>query len=218
MLLPNCAVGRRKLREQGAILSRPLYESAGAGEALDKSVAEATEQRKQEDAAHQALIASNTASMVVHKFAKTRYCAPRVALVGCKSPEHIAVRVDEGWATISQPSSIASSHWRAGQPSSSARSLTDTTGMRADSCVGCKENTGVIAMIDLLIKDLAMEMIEAEIDDMGAQVECEQMMQDSKAKRTADSKALPAKSCVKADTEAKLQAHGEHHAEGSRAC
>ena len=71
-------------------------------------------------------------------------------------------------------------------------------------------------MIDLLIKDLAMEMVEAETDDKSAQVDCELMMRDSKANRTTDSKTLPAKSCVKADTEAKLQAHGEHHAEGSR--
>ena len=71
-------------------------------------------------------------------------------------------------------------------------------------------------MIDLLIKDLAKEMTEAETDEKDAQADYEQMMQDSKAKRTTDSKALAAKSSAKADTEAELQAHGEHHAEGSQ--
>merc|ERR1712029_998648 len=78
-----------------------------------------------------------------------------------------------------------------------------------------KENTGVIAMIDLLIKDLAKEMTEAETDEKNAQADYEEMMQDSKAKRTTDSKALAAKSSAKADTEAELQTHSEHHAEGS---
>merc|ERR1740123_1290477 len=72
-------------------------------------------------------------------------------------------------------------------------------------------------MIDLLIKDLAKEMTEAETDEKNAQADYEQMMHDSKAKRTTDSKALAAKSSMKADTEAELQAHDEHRGEGTQA-
>merc|ERR1719464_1809469 len=70
--------------------------------------------------------------------------------------------------------------------------------------------------MDLLIKDLSKEMTQAETEEKNAQADYEQMMQDSKAKRTTDSKALAAKSSAKADMEAELQAHSEHHAEGSQ--
>merc|ERR1712190_557818 len=51
------------------------------------------------------------------------------------------------------------------------------------------ESTGVIAMNDLLIKDLQKEMTEAETDEKDAQGDYEQMMRDSAAKRTTDSTA-----------------------------
>merc|ERR1719401_2231821 len=79
-----------------------------------------------------------------------------------------------------------------------------------------EENAGVISMIDLLIKDLTKEIIEAETEEKDAQADYEEMMKDSAAKRTTDSKALTAKSSAKADAEADLQAHTEHHAESSK--
>merc|ERR1719203_1204853 len=71
-------------------------------------------------------------------------------------------------------------------------------------------------MIDLLIKDLTKEMTEAETDEKDAQADYEQMMRDSAAKRTTDSKVLAAKTSAKADTEAELQAHTEKHEDGSK--
>merc|ERR1719296_538214 len=71
-------------------------------------------------------------------------------------------------------------------------------------------NTGVIAMIDLLIKDLDKEMTEAETDEKNSQADYETMMKDSAAKRTTDSKALSQKGSEKADTEAELQETSEH--------
>merc|ERR1712165_533824 len=78
------------------------------------------------------------------------------------------------------------------------------------------ENNGVIAMIDLLIKDLDKEMTEATTDEKNSQAEYEQMMQDSAAKRTTDSKALTEKGSAKADTEAALQSHDEHKADEAK--
>merc|ERR1719362_2182855 len=75
-----------------------------------------------------------------------------------------------------------------------------------------EENNGVIAMMDLLIADLNKEMTEAETDEKNSQSDYEQMMKDSAAKRTSDSKALTEKSSAKADTEAALQAHAERKA------
>merc|ERR1712241_310413 len=70
-----------------------------------------------------------------------------------------------------------------------------------------EENTGVIAMSDLLIGDLDKEMTEAETDEKNSQADYEQMMKDSAAKRTTDSKSLAAKGSAKADMEAELLAH-----------
>merc|ERR1712050_508830 len=79
-----------------------------------------------------------------------------------------------------------------------------------------QENTGVIAMIDLLIKDLAKEMTEAKTAETDAQADYEQMMSDSAAKRTVDSKSLTEKGSAKADTEAKLQAHASTKASSGK--
>merc|ERR1712113_233760 len=82
--------------------------------------------------------------------------------------------------------------------------------------MGSEENTGVIAMIDLLIKDLQKEITEAETDEKDAQADYQQMMSDSAAKRTADSQSLTEKSSAKADTEEALQAHASAKAAGDK--
>eukprot|EP00415_Alexandrium_ostenfeldii_P003777 UN3777 len=68
-------------------------------------------------------------------------------------------------------------------------------------------NTGVIAMIDLLIKDLDKEMTEAETDEKLAQADYETLMKDSAAKRLADSKSLSEKESATADLQADLESH-----------
>merc|ERR1719188_443937 len=79
-----------------------------------------------------------------------------------------------------------------------------------------EESTGVIAMIDLLIKDLEKEITEAETDEKDAQADYQQMMSDSAAKRTSDSQSLTEKSSAKADTEEALQAHASAKAAGGK--
>merc|ERR1740138_489868 len=74
------------------------------------------------------------------------------------------------------------------------------------------ENTGVIAMIDLLIGDLDKEMTEGTTGEKEAQKDYETMMMDSAEKRTSDSKTLSAKVQTKADTETSLQEHEAAHA------
>ena len=59
------------------------------------------------------------------------------------------------------------------------------------------ENPGVIAMIDLLIKDLAKEMTKAENEEKKSQADHDCMMRKSAEKRTLDSKSLTYKSALK---------------------
>jgi len=71
-------------------------------------------------------------------------------------------------------------------------------------------------MIDLLIKDLAKEMTEAETQEKDSQADYEQLMKDSVDKRTVDSKSLTEKRSAKADEEAALQAHTLARADGAK--
>merc|ERR1712187_72852 len=75
-----------------------------------------------------------------------------------------------------------------------------------------EETTGVISMIDMLIKDLDKEMTTAETEEKDGQADYEAMMKDSATKRAADSKLLSEKEGSKAETEAALQAASENKA------
>merc|ERR1719426_253822 len=68
-----------------------------------------------------------------------------------------------------------------------------------------EESGGVIAMIDLLVKDLDKEMTVAKTEEKDAQGDYEQMMKDSAEKRADDSKTLANKESALADNEATLQ-------------
>merc|ERR1719245_2498903 len=72
-----------------------------------------------------------------------------------------------------------------------------------------QQSTGVLAMIDLLAKDLDKEMTEAETEEKNAQANYEQLMADASEKRAADSKSLTQKTSTKADVESDLQQHQE---------
>merc|ERR1719382_1873724 len=72
-----------------------------------------------------------------------------------------------------------------------------------------EESTGVIAMIDLLIKELDTEMTEATTQEKEDQKDYEDMMSDSAEKRALDSKTLADKGELKASLEGDLEAHKE---------
>merc|ERR1712045_142967 len=82
--------------------------------------------------------------------------------------------------------------------------------------MGSGENNGVIAMIELLITDLAKELAEAKTQEKDSQADYEQMMKDSAEKRTIDSKSLTEKGAAKADMDTALQAHEQAQAEGAK--
>merc|ERR1719313_1631578 len=75
-----------------------------------------------------------------------------------------------------------------------------------------EESNGVIAMIDLMIKDLTKEMTEAKATEENAQEDYDQAMKDAADKRAADSKSLADKAKAKAELEAELEASTEEKA------
>jgi len=190
--------------------------------ALDKSVAEATEQRKQENAEYKELMASDAAAKEVLGWAKNRlnkFYNPKLY----KSPpkreltreERIFVSNGGTAPPTEAPGGIAGTGITAlVQVDSQSSSSKDTPAPPPETWGAYakkgEETTGVIAMMDLLIKDLDKEMTEAETEEKEAQADYEMMMKESASKRAADSASLTEKGAAKADLEADLEAHKEH--------
>merc|ERR1719389_674039 len=160
--------------------------------ALDKSVAEATEQRKEENAEYTELMASDAAAKELLGFAKNRlnkFYNPKLY----KAPPS---------AVLADVSAHDASKVAPPPPPATAAAFSKKS----------EESNGVIAMIDLLIKDLDQEMTEASTTEKDSQADYEQAMSDSREKRAQDSKTLADKQKAKADTNADLEAHTEEKA------
>merc|ERR1719424_892678 len=67
-----------------------------------------------------------------------------------------------------------------------------------------EESTGVIAMMDMMVADLDKEITEIETEEKENQAEYETMIADSGAKRASDAKSIADKESAKADLEGTL--------------
>jgi len=67
----------------------------------------------------------------------------------------------------------------------------------------------VIAMIDLIVKDLEKEILEMEMTEKEAQKDYEKFMADSAEKRAMESKSITDKTAAKAATEEELESNKE---------
>jgi len=148
--------------------------------ALDKEVAEATENRKEENAEYTELMASDAAAKELIEFAKNRlnkFYNPKLY----KPPAEFAQVRAHRDAPPPPPEDI------------------QAYGKKSE------ESNGIIAMMDSLIKDLDKEMTEAEVEEKDAQGDYEEMMKDSADKRAEDSKSLTDKQGAVADMTAALE-------------
>eukprot|EP00445_Apocalathium_hangoei_P007422 CAMPEP_0203863384 /NCGR_PEP_ID=MMETSP0359-20131031/14129_1 /ASSEMBLY_ACC=CAM_ASM_000338 /TAXON_ID=268821 /ORGANISM="Scrippsiella Hangoei, Strain SHTV-5" /LENGTH=730 /DNA_ID=CAMNT_0050780913 /DNA_START=75 /DNA_END=2267 /DNA_ORIENTATION=- len=194
--------------------------------ALDKSVAEATEQRKAENVEYKELMASDSAAKEVLGFAKNRlnkFYNPKLYKEAPKQElsEEDRIFVSNGGTPppTEAPGGIAGTgvtvlaqvqaHNVVAQGEAAAPPPPPETW--GAYTVKSEDSNGVIAMIDLLIKDLTKELTEAEAEEKHSQEDYETMMNDSADKRTTDSKALEEKMSAKAAMEADLLARGEAH-------
>jgi len=187
--------------------------------ALDKSVAEATEQRKEQNEEFKELMASDSAAKDVLAFAKNRlnkFYNPKLYVAPPKrelsEEDKITTAFGGTAAPTPAPGGIAGTGIEFAQIRAHAQADGQVAPPPPPEAVPAyktktEENNGVIAMMDLLIKDLEKEMTTAEADEKNAQAEYEQTMEDSAAKRAADSKSMTEKSAAKADTEAALETH-----------
>merc|ERR1719224_438920 len=72
-----------------------------------------------------------------------------------------------------------------------------------------EESSGVIVMIDTLVNDVETEMQEAKLEEKDAQGDYEKFMSDAKAKRAEDSKSMTDKEAALADTSDSLVTNKE---------
>jgi len=160
-----------------ATLKEELEGLADGIKALDKQVAEATEQRKEEHADSVETLTNNKAAVEIIGFAKNRmnkFYNPKLY----KPPAAKEAAFDQV-APPPPPETFGAYAKKGG------------------------ESGGVINMMDTMIQDLEKEIQEVEVDEKNAQEEYEQLLEDSASKRATDSKAIEDKEAAKADLEAR---------------
>jgi chromosome segregation ATPase len=186
--------------------------------ALDKSVAQATEQRKEEHADYKSLMANDGAAKEVLAWAKNRlnkFYNPKLYVAPPKrelsEEDRITVNMGGTLAPTQPPGGIAGTGISAlAQVAPPPPPSIGTYGKKSE------EGNGVIAMIDLLVKDLDKEMTEAKVTETDAQDDYEKLMAESAEKRAQDSKAIADKNASKANAEESLQAEGDAKASASK--
>merc|ERR1740130_721715 len=153
---------------------------------LDKMVAEATENRKEENSDFKTLFASDSAAKEILAFAKNRlnkFYNPKLY-----KPDQAMLAQVRSHDAPPPPPEAPGAYKKKGE-----------------------ESGGVIAMIDTLIAELDKELTESETEEKLAQEEYEELMTDSAEKRATDSKSLADKESLKADTADELVKQKDEH-------
>jgi len=175
--------------------------------ALDKSVAEATAQRKEENSDFTTLMASDSTAKEILAFAKNRlnkFYNPKLY----KPPAKKELSAEDQ-ATLAAGGTLAPTEAPGGIAGTGVTVLAQADpgpppeSITAYSKKG-EESNGIIAMIDMLIKDLEKEMTQAELEEKDGQEDYEQFMKDSATKRAEDSKSMTDKEGALADLETGL--------------
>merc|ERR1719231_1979792 len=203
-----------KGKESVAALAEDIKNLNAAIKALDKSVAEATEQRKEENEDFTELMASDSAAKEILQFAKNRlnkFYNPKLY----KPPPKRELS-EEDRATLAAGGTLAPTEAPGGIAGTGVTVLADVSehGVakpppppEAPGAYKKKgeESNGVIAMIDLLVKDLDKEMTVAKAEEKNSQADYEKMMKDSADKRAGDAKNLGDSEATLADMQAQLE-------------
>jgi len=181
-----------------ATVSDEIKALKDAIKALDKAVAEATEQRKEEHAEYEELMASDSAAKELLGLAKNRMAKFYNPKLYTPPPEKVLTEEE----TIEKNFALLQSKVAPPPP--------------PETWAGYKkkmeDSNGVLAMMDLLVKDLTKEMTEAEAEEKDAQADYETAMSDAAASRAADAKSLTSKEGAKAELQTSLESAKEDKA------
>jgi len=210
-------------KEGIATLTSEIAALIAGVKALDKSVGEATENRKAENTEFKAATAADKAAKELIALAKNRLMQfynpalytppPRIEL---SRERRIAVNMGSEATPTVAPSGIAGTGVTDSPAFVQVMAHNDVAPPPPPDTWGAyqkkgQENGGVLAMLDLLVADLDKDMQEMGVDEKNAQSEYEVFMSDSQTKRAGDSQAIADKEGVKAELEARLQNMGAEH-------
>lgn len=218
--ISDSATAMEEMEGSIATLTEELAALEAGIKALDASVAEATAQRKNENADFKDLIASNTAAKELLLWAKNRLNkfydaklykpAPKREL---SEEERITLNMG-GTLAPTSASGIADTGISVGLVQISTHVQGKVAPPPPPETFGAyskktDEGHGVTGMIDLLVKDLDQEMTEGETSEKDSQNDYERMMADAASKRASDSKSMTQKAASKANMEEELQSEKE---------
>jgi len=201
-------------KESIATLSDEIASLVQGIKDLDKEVTERTEQRKEENSDYQTELASHIAATELIGMAKNRmnkFYNPKLYKAPPKrelsEDERITLNMGGTLAPTAAPGGIAGTGISFSQRDAPPPPP-ETFGAYSKKS---EESNGVIAMMDMLIKDLSEEAREMEFNEKDAQEDYEQFMKDAAEKRSLDSKTIGNKELTKADLESSLQQNTEDH-------
>jgi len=193
-----------------ATLTEEIATLAAGIEALDKEVAERTDERKEENSDFVTALAQHKSAHELLSFAKNRmnkfynpklYTAP--AKRDLSEEERVTVNFGGTLAPTAAPGGIAGTGISFVYVAKEAPPPPPETWGAYSKASGA--GNGVINMMDLLLKDLDVESTEMQVTEQQAQEDYEQFMDDAASKRLADSKSITDKNFVKADAQTDLQ-------------
>jgi hypothetical protein len=198
-----------------ATLADEISATEKAVQELDAAVAEATAQRQEENAVYKQTMAQNVAAKELIKMAKNRmnkfynpdlYKAPPKRELS--EEDRIAVNMGGTAPPTPAPGGIAGTGIKVFMQVSMHTQSEDADQYKKKA----EEGAGVIAMMDLLLKDLENQITVGKTEEKNAQEDYETLMADSKEKRTADTTLLGDKMAAKAETDAALEKHTDEKA------
>jgi len=181
-------------------------------EALDKAVLESAIQRRTENKEYTELMAGNTAAKQLIEFAKNRmqkFYNPKLYKPPPKreltEEEKMYVAQGGELEPTPAPGGIAGSGVGFLQVVTVNKVKKDEPPPPPEAPAAyekkSEESGGVLAMMDLLVRDLDKEMQEAEVEEKDSQKEYEDMMDDAAKKRAMMKKEITEKESVKAEAE-----------------
>merc|ERR1719253_530940 len=180
--------------------------------ALDRSVAEATETRKEEHDDYVETLAANTAAKALLAFAKNRlnkFYNPKLYKAPPKreltEEDRATLAMGGTLAPTAAPGGIAGTGIGLSQRAAVAPAPPPEANLAYKK--SGEESGGAITMIDLLVADIDKDNQIMEVDEKDAQKDYETFMSDASEKRAQDSKAITDKESAKAETETELQSN-----------
>jgi len=177
-----------EMTDQSATLSEEIASLQKEIKALDKAVAEATEQRKEEHEDSIVFLQENNMAVQLIEKAKNKlykFYRPNLHKEETTTPEPAFIQLDDDAAPPPPPDT-----WGAYQ--------------KKDG-----KSNGVIALMDMLMKELQDGITEAENEEKTAQKDYERLMSDSTASRSQMAESITSKEVAKADLDTKIESTKE---------